>query len=285
MDADDTGTVDISELSAVLLSTGILNNQREVSTLFEVADADKSGGITFDEFLSVIDSYVKSKKIKIGKLDSVVKSGGILSKETLLSQERRGVLMKHVVDNSTLRARQLEFAFDGVPTRGRGARRRLVKQNSIGSVIRKNEIELDESSESIRHLCAIVRQSSIELGENTDPEYMPQKSHILPPVENVLSPQVLALVNQKHWKHYSISEQSDMEIREHLPEIEKRHQLYRSPSCINPHPKSRARKRKKITPKVLAPTQERRGSNGRMSIDDIRKSEILKRRRDSVMKT
>lgn len=214
LDADNTATVDIGELGSVLLSTGILNNQKEVANFFDVCDSDHSGGITFDEFLSVISTYVKANKIKIQKLNRVVKNGMTLSKETILSQERRMVLMKHIVDKSTLRARQLDIAFDGVQARGHAGRRKVKRQLSIGSVIEKNEAELDSSSESVMNISEIVRKNSVELAPNLDTSHttLQSKFTVLPPVEAVLSSAALALVNQKHWKHHSIALKSDAEV-------------------------------------------------------------------------
>jgi hypothetical protein len=221
MDADNTATVDIGELGSVMLSTGILNNQKEVADYFDMCDLDNSGGITFDEFLNAIAFHVKASKIKIEKLNRVVRNGSILSKETVLSQERRMVLMKHIVDNSTMRARQLDIAFDGAVARGHAGRRKMKRQLSIGSVIEKNEAELDSSSESVMYISEIVRKHCADLAPNDHTNQALSRSQfaVLPPVEMVLSPAALALVNQPHWKHHSIAGQSDTEVQPCLKKL------------------------------------------------------------------
>ena len=213
IDSDTNGTVDIGELSYVLLSTGILANVQEVKQFFGAADVDNSGGITFEEFLSVMDSYVKAKKIKVQKLNDVIKLGQILSKEIMISQERRAVLMKHIVENSTMRAHQLDIALDSVSTRGPG-KRNLKKQLSIGSVIERNEAELEESSACLREIGRIVSREKRNMGIHLPSNCVQQKLQltVLPSVDSVLSSQALDLVNQKHWKHYSISDKSDAEV-------------------------------------------------------------------------
>ena len=215
MDADTTGTVDIGELSSILLSTGILSNQGQVKQFFGAADIDNSGGITFEEFLSVMENYAKAKKINVQKLNHVIKSGKLLSTDTLISQERRSVLMKHIVHNSTLRERQLDIAFNGAPVRGHG-KKNFKKQLSIGSVIDRNEMDLEESSECLRGIGQIVSQVKHDMGIQMPPDCEEQKAQfsVLPSVASVLSPHALGLVDQKHWKHYSISNMSDAEVSE-----------------------------------------------------------------------
>ena len=215
LDSNNTGSVDIGELSSVLLSTEILSSQQQVKQFFSAADCDNSGGITFDEFLSAIDNHVRAKKIKIQKLNDVVKSKAILSKETLLSQERRTVLMKHIVDNSLTRARQLDAAFESAPACGPG-QRKLKKQLSLKSMIAKNEIELEESSECLRDIGHLVSQAWQDMRKLASPHNVHcselSQYGVLPSVESVLSSAALDLVNQKHWKHYSISNKSDTEV-------------------------------------------------------------------------
>ena len=112
MDADKGGTVSIDELANVVLSSGIMKNKSEVKNMFNGADIDNSGEITFDEFLVAIAQNLSSRKLQLHKLDALVDSGSVLSTETVLTQQRRGVLMQHVVNNAAFRSFEIDRAWE-----------------------------------------------------------------------------------------------------------------------------------------------------------------------------
>mmetsp|Transcript_10677 Transcript_10677/g.27744 ORF Transcript_10677/g.27744 Transcript_10677/m.27744 type:complete len:247 (+) Transcript_10677:120-860(+) len=57
-DANQSNTIDVSELRGLLSNLGITEEEENVQALFEVADADGSGEITFEEFCAVVGAKV-----------------------------------------------------------------------------------------------------------------------------------------------------------------------------------------------------------------------------------
>eukprot|EP00602_Paraphysomonas_sp_CaronLab_P002825 CAMPEP_0185026018 /NCGR_PEP_ID=MMETSP1103-20130426/9559_1 /TAXON_ID=36769 /ORGANISM="Paraphysomonas bandaiensis, Strain Caron Lab Isolate" /LENGTH=350 /DNA_ID=CAMNT_0027559437 /DNA_START=212 /DNA_END=1264 /DNA_ORIENTATION=+ len=103
MDTDRSGGVGIDELTNTLLSSGVVKFKKDVERIFKEMDTDNSGDVSFDEFLYAIAMNDAKRRLQLQKLDSIVNSDKLLSTETLLSLERRNVLMKHIVDKTAQR--------------------------------------------------------------------------------------------------------------------------------------------------------------------------------------
>eukprot|EP00755_Sulcionema_specki_P011514 Sspe_Gene.49214::Locus_26278_Transcript_1_1_Confidence_1.000_Length_2692::g.49214::m.49214/K04909/KCNH6; potassium voltage-gated channel Eag-related subfamily H member 6 len=56
-DVDNSGTIDLTELNAVMTGMGVFLNPTQLEELFEQVDTDQSNSITFDEFLRLIMMY------------------------------------------------------------------------------------------------------------------------------------------------------------------------------------------------------------------------------------
>jgi len=123
IDADGSGTVDRTELFDSFLSAGVVANHKICSKLFEVMDADMTGEVDFERFIRTITASSMSKSVQLHKLDAMINSQSALSTETLLSQERRKILMKFVVDQDKLH----DFERDSLVTSSAGAQSKLAK--------------------------------------------------------------------------------------------------------------------------------------------------------------
>ncbi|KAF9116150.1 hypothetical protein BGX27_004490 [Mortierella sp. AM989] len=60
-DTDGSGSISRSELRSLLTTIGQKRNAKGLQDLLEEADVDKSGTISFPEFLTLIDRLVKNK--------------------------------------------------------------------------------------------------------------------------------------------------------------------------------------------------------------------------------
>ncbi|CAE7731445.1 unnamed protein product [Symbiodinium microadriaticum] len=95
--------VPIEIIGNTFVSAGILKSKRELVRMFESrGNADTVG---FDGFLDVITVNYMSTKLCMQKLDSMIDDAADgLSSETILTQERRRLLLEHVVDRPAVRA-------------------------------------------------------------------------------------------------------------------------------------------------------------------------------------
>lgn len=123
IDADGSGTVDKAELFDSFLSAGVVANHKICTKLFEVMDVNLTGEVAFDHFIRTITSSSMSKAVQLHKLDDMINAQSALSTETLLSQERRKILMKFVVDQDKLH----DFERDSLVTNGLSANAKLAK--------------------------------------------------------------------------------------------------------------------------------------------------------------
>eukprot|EP00602_Paraphysomonas_sp_CaronLab_P003136 CAMPEP_0185038920 /NCGR_PEP_ID=MMETSP1103-20130426/35177_1 /TAXON_ID=36769 /ORGANISM="Paraphysomonas bandaiensis, Strain Caron Lab Isolate" /LENGTH=389 /DNA_ID=CAMNT_0027577583 /DNA_START=120 /DNA_END=1289 /DNA_ORIENTATION=+ len=112
MDTDGSGGVGIDELTNTLLSSGIVKFKKDVERIFKEMDADNNGEVSFDEFVYAIAVNDAKRRLQLQKLDSLVNSDKVLSTETLLSVERRNVLMQHIVDKT---ADRMSYEYQGSP--------------------------------------------------------------------------------------------------------------------------------------------------------------------------
>ena len=152
IDADGSGTVDRSELFDSFVSSGVVASSKTCGKLFEVMDVDGTGEVDFDNFIRTITSSSMSKAVQMHKLDSMINSQSALSTETLLSQERRKILMKFVVDKDKLH----DFEIESLTTDDKKAQMKLaklhkpMKESRLMSGSGYTKKEIDEISASMQ---------------------------------------------------------------------------------------------------------------------------------------
>jgi len=54
MDRDNSGYLSFEEMSKAMRDYRITNDARDVKSIFEIFDSDRSGGVSYSEFLRVI---------------------------------------------------------------------------------------------------------------------------------------------------------------------------------------------------------------------------------------
>lgn len=211
MDTDSSGTVNIDELSTVLLSSGVLKYKYEVENMFRQADVDKSGEISFEEFVSGIGSTIASGKLQLHKLDELVDETNVLSAETMLSQARREILMEHIIDNSLQRAAEIERAsirIDEERNRSKSRRRQHIialtdikKHKTLDNLVQQHHLTRMKSMHTISQLSKVLsteRVKSIDspkrgyYGNNFDTIDL---DHSLLPLESILDPSLWSLID------------------------------------------------------------------------------------------
>jgi hypothetical protein len=204
MDYNKSGKVDCEEMTAVLLSSGIFRGRKDVSGIFSEYDMDKSGDITFEEFLCLIRNY--SKHLDLDRLDDLVDETCTLSSETLLSQQRRGMLMQYVVNESVMRDREVEWCTNGLLSAKtkRGTVRRLQTMGAVEKAQSKlrliSKVAIDEIETLL--LSDITARPILDLCEE-DKIRIEARMGAMPPIESVVSPEILPLINQTEWKHHT----------------------------------------------------------------------------------
>ena len=149
IDADGSGTVDGEELSNAFLSSGVVANGKICSKLFNLMDVDGTGEVGFDNFIRTITSSSMSKFVHFQKLDSMISSQCALSTETLLSQERRKILMKFVVDRDKVHDYELSTLHDDKTAKKKLASLHKPLVNKKTRALTTSEI--DDIAESMNH--------------------------------------------------------------------------------------------------------------------------------------
>lgn len=211
MDTDKSGTVNIEELSTVLLSSGVLKYKYEVENMYRLADIDKSGEISFEEFVSGIGSTIASGKLQLHKLDELVDETNVLSAETMLSQARREILMEHIIHNSSQRAAEIERAsirIDEERNRTKSRRRQHIiaftdikKHKTLENLVQQHQLTRMKSMHTISQLSQVL---SAEMTKSKD---SPKKGYYgddndtidldksLVPLESLLDPSLWSLID------------------------------------------------------------------------------------------
>jgi predicted CopG family antitoxin len=110
LDRDGGGTVGIKELIDPLLSTGIMKTTEDVYRMLSEVDEDKSGEISFDEFIRAISGKKFFKKEQLKTLGDLSKEDNSFSMDMMLSIARRRNLIKKVVTESSERLAEVEKA-------------------------------------------------------------------------------------------------------------------------------------------------------------------------------
>ncbi len=96
LDTDQSGEIDVEELADPLLSTGLAKNMSEVRSLIRRVDEDRSNGIGFQEFLTVMKSnkettnkrVFKSQGSKKGKVDEQISRVKRIKRQTDSTTEK-----------------------------------------------------------------------------------------------------------------------------------------------------------------------------------------------------
>ena len=107
LDADGGGDIDLSELAAPLLSTGIASSLPEVRAIITKNEAEPGGGIDFESFQRMLKRRSRSKKSGAGGVDDVREDEGFLAlrqlrKHVERSQANFGVRLDSMI-NATRR--------------------------------------------------------------------------------------------------------------------------------------------------------------------------------------
>jgi ribosomal protein L17 len=227
MDSDKSGSVNVEELSSVLLSSGIMKYKYEVENMFRAADADRSGEISFEEFVSGIGSTIASGKLQLHRLDALVDETNVLSAETMLSQARREILMEHIINQTTQRAAEIEklaTRLDDNPKRGSNRRRQetisaismneLKSHRTLESLVGHHQLHRMKSMQTISHLSQVLsaeisRKDSADLSSTKplhatrsaasmqqlqDQEWSPDGKGLVP-LESILHPSLWDLID------------------------------------------------------------------------------------------
>ena len=213
MDSDKSGTVSIEELSTVLLSSGVLKYKYEVENMFRIADVDKSGEITFEEFVSGIGSTIAAGKLQLHKLDALIDETNVLSAETMLSQARREILMEHIIVNSLQRAVEIERVSVKDDNNNRTNRRKqqiicisdLKKHKNLDSLVEQHQVTRMKAQHTIsqlsRVLSAEISKSQLPSSSSSSQQLQQNRinpndlDHSLLPLETILDPSLWSLID------------------------------------------------------------------------------------------
>jgi hypothetical protein len=213
MDFDGSGKISCQELTTTLLSTGVVKSRKEAYLMFRYADVDFSQDISLDEFLFGIISFSKARQIPLQKLEDLVEETNLLSKETLISQQRRGLLIQYVLNHSIIRDRVVDRTVNE-STSLRDRRQKYRKMSSIGTISKSHEILRQKCAEAVQQIEYIVKQSASQINqscwvkasaEKTESENILHEASmgLQPPIESVISAKLLPLINQPVWHHYA----------------------------------------------------------------------------------
>jgi hypothetical protein len=173
MDANDNGLVSVDELSHVFLSSGIMKRKIDIINMFKACDIDKSNELNFDEFILAIKTCAASGKLRLDKLDAIVDSANALTTETVLSQQRRNLLMHYVVTAAELRQYEVDQWAVSQQQQSNGKKRislidltTVKNKKSIEVMSKTHQKHMKKAKDVVQTLCPIVRQSSKDFSEN-----------------------------------------------------------------------------------------------------------------------
>jgi hypothetical protein len=109
IDMNRSGSVDVGELSAMLIGAGVVKNRRQARIIFKDMDTNGNGSISFNEFLAVVADSETKRRMQVKRLDAFVASESLLDPDTLLSLERRHIIMQQVIHQTKLRATDIDW--------------------------------------------------------------------------------------------------------------------------------------------------------------------------------
>lgn len=146
MDADGSGEVGVDELQDPLLSSGVVKSRSDIEHMLRSVVMNENNEVTFDNFLKAINNSKYCKKDKIKNLQ-VMSSNQNFAMETLLSQERRRILLKGIVDDATERQQQLEMLLNDS---GDGSQK--ISKKMKESIIRDHEDQVNDHNDFVHAL-------------------------------------------------------------------------------------------------------------------------------------
>lgn len=199
------------------------------------AKYNKIGAITYEEFLEAAQRYIIAQVFDLGKLDALIDYRETFAPETLLVQERRSVLLKHIVDDAEIRAKDIEKVF----SRNKGRAQRLAniqRVDSIISVSRRHEGQIEKSQQVISKV--IMSESRPNSKPSSPTPQNRENSHSRPTtgsfgISNAYSLPKVKGEQSTEWlkKNLRKSEQNCGEVFEQLSDIQKHYytQLYPPP--------------------------------------------------------
>jgi hypothetical protein len=108
MDADGSGEVSVDELLEPLLSCGVVRSKAEIRQIFIDAGLDSSGEVGFNDLMKALNKITDiHKKNKIVGLQEMC-NDDFMETDTLLSSERRRLLLKSTIEDTTRRNEAVE---------------------------------------------------------------------------------------------------------------------------------------------------------------------------------
>eukprot|EP00602_Paraphysomonas_sp_CaronLab_P007385 CAMPEP_0185036854 /NCGR_PEP_ID=MMETSP1103-20130426/30443_1 /TAXON_ID=36769 /ORGANISM="Paraphysomonas bandaiensis, Strain Caron Lab Isolate" /LENGTH=340 /DNA_ID=CAMNT_0027574575 /DNA_START=292 /DNA_END=1314 /DNA_ORIENTATION=- len=202
-----SGTVSFETIVESFLSAGIVRFKKDLILMFNIKGADAE--ITFDHFLETLAVSVISRKIAVHKLDSFVDSQNNLAPDTLLSQERRMLLMEHIVDRPAVRAWGVDVTWAEAEKKASSSQHRFTRNRiSLEKVEKSHEMERSKATEIVKQLDGVVSKLSTD-ARNSASEHSPQPHSDLQtspadtrfpailPLDAMLSPKLLEYCGEK----------------------------------------------------------------------------------------
>jgi hypothetical protein len=108
MDADGSGEVSVDELLEPLLSCGVVRSKAEIRQIFINAGLDSTGEVGFNDLMKALnkvsDVRMKSKIVGLQEMCN----DDTMETDTLLSSERRRLLLKSTIEDTTRRNEAVE---------------------------------------------------------------------------------------------------------------------------------------------------------------------------------
>ena len=229
LDSNDNGLVSVDELAHVFLSSGIVKSKRNITEIFMSSDLDKSNELNFDEFVLAVKNAMNSGKLKFDKLDALVDSSNGLTTETILSQQRRNLLMHYVVTTAEMRQFEVDRVWDATQAKAASGFRAKKRSSYIdlGVIKRKDTKSLDTVSKThqkhmkkakdvVTTLRPIVRQTSRSLNEEKKPKLRQQLSTgSLQMIDDVINPSLRELMSKNSSNEYKQASLSRAQVRTH----------------------------------------------------------------------
>ena len=208
LDSNDNGLVSADELCHVFLSSGIMKRKKDVINMFLACDIDKSKGLTFDEFIIGVKLMTTTGKLKYSKLDSLVDECNALTTETILSQQRRNLLMHHVVTAAEMRQLEVDRVWASHQPRGHVKRVSYVDltssrkgKKSLEAVSKCHSRYMEKAKDIVNTLQPIVLRTSQGFQDPYDATKTrptltnPISSTSMQSLEDIVPPDLIALMD------------------------------------------------------------------------------------------
>ena len=184
-------TVPLNELAVLFISTGISRNRKLFDDMFDMAPGATL--LSFEQFMECIEASVLSRKLSVNALGVFLSEDETLSTDTILHQERRKLLMQHIVDRPSVRAWGVEQACDSSGSYRSHRRGRMKSTSEISKIC---DQERADTTEIVQQLTTILDTEKERASCVPPPAHPPKKPPpILVPIEELLSKDILACVD------------------------------------------------------------------------------------------